>query len=75
MAAQYGLNSKTALKWRKRATTADAPMGPYKPTVTVLTSTKEAIIVEFRRGTLLPLDDVMDALGGTMRDLSRLLVF
>jgi hypothetical protein len=28
LAAQYGLNLKTVLKWRKRGSTADAAMGP-----------------------------------------------
>jgi hypothetical protein len=28
VAAQYGVNVKTVLKWRKRSTTADAQMGP-----------------------------------------------
>ncbi len=71
MAAQYGLNPKTVLKWRQRATTADAPMGPKKPASTVLTPSEEAIIVEFRRRTLLPLDDVMGALRDTIPNLSR----
>ncbi len=54
--AQYGLNPKTVLKWRKRSITADAPMGP-KTRSTTLTEAEEAIVVEFRRRTLLPLDD------------------
>ena len=32
LAARYGLNAKTVRKWRKRTTTADAPIGPKKPT-------------------------------------------
>jgi hypothetical protein len=28
LAARCGLNSKTVSKWRRRATTFDAPMGP-----------------------------------------------
>ncbi|MEO0857294.1 MAG: IS481 family transposase, partial [Bacteroidota bacterium] len=28
LAVQHGLNRKTAAKWRKRQTVADAPMGP-----------------------------------------------
>ena len=31
LATRYGLNPKTVEKWRKRATTADAPMGPKAP--------------------------------------------
>lgn len=26
----FGVNAKTIVKWRKRATTRDAPMGPKK---------------------------------------------
>lgn len=58
LAAQYGLNPKTVLKWRKRTSTADTAMGPATPRSTVLTEVEEAMIVEFRRRTLLPLDDV-----------------
>ncbi|OIQ68053.1 hypothetical protein GALL_503600 [mine drainage metagenome] len=31
LAARYDLNPKTVRKWRKRTTTADAPMGPKVP--------------------------------------------
>ena len=70
LAAQYGLNPKTVLKWRKRPTTADAAMGP-KPRSTTLTQAEEAIIVEFRRRTLLPLDDVMGCLRDSIPNLTR----
>ena len=56
LAEQYGLNPKTVAKWRQRSTTDDAPMGPRAPRSSVLTSAEEAIVVEFRRRTLLPLD-------------------
>jgi transposase-like protein len=46
-ASQYRLNPQTVAKWRKRASTADAPMGPTKPRSTALTETEEAIVVEF----------------------------
>ena len=62
LAARYGLNAKTVRKWRKRTTTADAPMGPKKPKSTVLTPAEEAIVVAFRQKTLLPLDDVLGCL-------------
>lgn len=71
LAARYGLNPKTVLKWRKRTTTADAPMGPSDPRSTVLTPAEEAIVVEFRRRTLLPLDDVLGCLRDTIPNLSR----
>jgi transposase-like protein len=54
LAARYGLNPKTVAKWRGRATTADQPMGPSRPSSTVLSEAEEAIVVEFRRRTLLP---------------------
>jgi transposase-like protein len=71
LAARYGLNAKTVAKWRQRTSTADRPMGPSKPKSTVLTETEEAIVVEFRRRTLLPLDDVLGCLRGTIPALSR----
>ena len=71
LAARHGLNPKTVAKWRKRTTTADRPMGPARPRSTVLTETEEAIVVEFRRRTLLPLDDVLGCLRETIPELSR----
>ncbi|WP_026190780.1 IS481-like element ISMtsp16 family transposase [Methylobacterium sp. WSM2598] len=71
LAAQYGLNPKTVAKWRRRAVTTDAPMGPKKPRSTVMTPAEEAIVVEFRRRTLLPLDDVLGCLRETIPSLSR----
>src|SRR4029079_14083305 len=71
LAAQYGLNPKTVAKWRKRTTTADQPMGPNPPRRTVLSETEEAIIVEFRRRTLLPHDDVLGCLRESIPKLSR----
>jgi transposase-like protein len=70
LAAQYGLNPKTVLKWRKRSVTVDAPMGP-KARSTVLTEAEETIIVEFRRRTLLPLDDVLGCLHDAIPKLTR----
>lgn len=37
LASRYGLNPKTVTKWRRRSTTADAPMGPARPRSTTLT--------------------------------------
>jgi transposase InsO family protein len=71
LAARYGLNPKTIAKWRRRTTTADRPMGPTRPRSTVLTEAEEAIVVEFRRRTLLPLDDVLGCLRETIPSLSR----
>jgi transposase-like protein len=71
LAGRYGLNAKTVAKWRRRSSTADQPMGPSKPKSTVLTEIEEAIVVEFRRRTLLPLDDVLGCLRETIPTLSR----
>jgi transposase InsO family protein len=71
LAARHGLNPKTVAKWRQRATTADQPMGPSRPRSTVLTEAEEAIVVEFRRRTLLPLDDVLGCLREAIPGLSR----
>src|SRR5918999_1038273 len=71
LAARYGLNPKTVAKWRNRTTTADAAMGPTRPRSTTLTEAEEAIVVEFRRRTLLPLDDVLGCLRETIPTLSR----
>ncbi|WP_408870032.1 substrate-binding domain-containing protein [Elioraea sp.] len=46
-------------------------MGPTEPRSTVLSAADEAIIVEFRRRTLLPLDDVMGCLRDAIPKLSR----
>src|SRR5215210_1643329 len=71
LAARYGLNPKTVHKWRKRTTTVDQPMGPKRPRSTTLTEAEEAIVVEFRRRTLLPLDDVLGCLRAAIPALSR----
>ncbi|HEX6013998.1 MAG TPA: IS481 family transposase, partial [Geminicoccaceae bacterium] len=71
LAAGYGLNPKTVAKWRGRTTTADRPMGPARPRSTVLTEAEEAIVVEFRRRTLLPLDDVLGCLREAIPKLTR----
>ena len=60
--ARYGINQKTVAKWRKRTSVADLPTGPKDAKSTVLTLDEEAIIVAFRRHTLLPLDDCLYSL-------------
>src|ERR1041385_556639 len=69
LAAQYGLNQKTVAKWRKRAFVHDAAMGPKAPHSTVLSAEEEAIVVAFRKHTLLPLDDCLYALQATLPHL------
>ena len=70
LARRYGLNPKMVAKWRQRTTTSDAPMGP-RPRSTVLTEAEEALIVEFRRRTHLPLDELLGCLRGPIPSLSR----
>jgi len=71
LARRYGLSRTTVVKWRERSTTTDARMGPRDPRSTVLTSIEEAMIVEFRRRTLLPLDDVLGCLKDSIPSLTR----
>ena len=54
VAKRYGLSRTTMTKWRARTMTDDAPMGPTVLRSTVLSAAEEAMIVEFRRRTLLP---------------------
>lgn len=71
LARRYGLSRATVSKWKARHTTTDAPMGPRDPRSTVLTTAEEAIVVEFRRRTLLPLDDVLGCLKDSIPKLTR----
>ena len=71
LAKRYGINPKTVAKWRKRASVADLPTGPKEPSSTVLSAEEEAIVVAFRRHTLLPLDDCLYALQPTIPHLTR----
>jgi transposase InsO family protein len=67
----YGINPKTVLKWKKRASVEDYRTGPRNPHSTVLSDGEEAAIVAFRRHTLLPLDDCLYALQPTIPHLTR----
>ena len=71
LAKRYGINQKTVRKWRNRASVADLPTGPKEPRSTVLSVEEEAIVVAFRRHTLLPLDDCLYALQATIPHLTR----
>ena len=71
LARRHGINPKTVAKWRKRCSVADLPTGPKHPRSTVLTVEQEAIIVAFRKHTLLPLDDCLYALQATIPQLTR----
>ncbi len=71
LARRHGINPKTVAKWKKRTSTADVPTGPKAAKSTVLSVEQEAIIVAFRRHTLLPLDDCLYALQATIPGLTR----
>jgi transposase InsO family protein len=71
LAKRHGINPKTVAKWKKRGSVADRPTGPKQPKSTVLSIEEEAIIVAFRRHTLLPLDDCLYALQATLPHLTR----
>jgi transposase InsO family protein len=71
LAKRYGINPKTVAKWKKRSSVVDLPTGPRDAGSTVLTVEEEAVIVAFRRLTLLPLDDCLYALQSTIPHLTR----
>ena len=71
LAKKYGINPKTVAKWKKRDVVTDAPMGPKIVKSTVLTIEEEAVIVAFRKHTLLPLDDCLYALQEAIPHLTR----
>jgi transposase InsO family protein len=71
LAKRYGINQKTVRKWKARSSVTDLRTGPKEPRSTVLTIEEEAVIVAFRRHTLLPLDDCLYALQPTIPHLTR----
>ena len=71
LAKRHGINPKTVAKWKKRSSVVDLPTGPQQPASTVLSVEEEAIIIAFRRHTLLPLDDCLSALQATIPHLTR----
>ena len=71
LSRELGINPKTVAKWRKRQTVEDRKTGPREPRSTVLNEEEEALVVAFRRHTLLPLDDCLYALQPTIPHLTR----
>lgn len=71
LAKRYGINQKTVTKWKQRDTVADRSTDPKEARSTILSIEEEAIIVAFRRHTLLPLDDCLYALQPTIPHLTR----
>jgi transposase-like protein len=71
IAEKYDLNPKTVMKWRRRQSVEDMPMGPQDARSTVLSVEEEAMCVAFRKHTLLPLDDCLYALQASIPHLTR----
>jgi transposase InsO family protein len=71
LAGRYGINPKSVAKWKKRASLADLPTGPKERRSSVLSLEEEAVIVAFRKHTLLPLDDCLYALQPAIPRLTR----
>lgn len=62
LSRELGINPKTVAKWRRRATVEDLKTGPKALHSATLSEAEEAMVVAFRRHTLLPLDDCLYAL-------------
>ena len=76
LAKRYGVNPKTIAKWKARTSVSDLPTGPKAPRSTVLSVEEEAVVVAFRRHTLLPLDDCLDTRDGLRpRDLTDFFIY
>jgi transposase len=71
LAKRHGINQKTVAKRKRRTSGTDLPTGPKQAKSTVRSAEDEAIVVAFRRHTLLPLDDCLYALQPTLRHLTR----
>ena len=71
LANRHGIYQKTVAKWKNRTTASDLKTGPKEPKSTVLTVEDEAIVVAFRKHTLLPLDDCLYSLQATIPYLTR----
>lgn len=71
LSRELGINPKTVAKWRKRATVEDLKTGPKAPHSTTLSEVEDAMVVAFRRHTLLPLDNRLYALQPSIPHLTR----
>lgn len=71
LSKRYGINPKTVAQWRQRTSVADQRTGRKHPHSTVLSPEDEAVVVAFRRHTLLPLDDCLSALQATIPHPTR----
>lgn len=71
LSKRYGINQKTVAKWRQRTSVADMPTGPKETASSVLSiEEEEAVIVAFRRHTLLPLYHCLYSLQPTIPHLT-----
>lgn len=71
LASRHGINPKTVAKWKSRTSVHDLPTGPQHAKSPALSREEEAILVAFRRQTVLPLDDGLYALHATIPHLTR----
>lgn len=71
LSRELGITVKTVAKWRKRRTVEDVRMGPKEAHSTILSVEEDAVIVAFRRHTLLPLDDCLYAPQPSIPHLTR----
>jgi hypothetical protein len=61
LSREFGINPRTAAKWRKRATVEDLKTDPMEPRSTYLRESEDTMFVAFRRQTLQQLDDRLHA--------------
>ena len=71
LSRELRFNVKKVTKWRKRETLEDRKTGLTEPSSTVLSESEEAMVVSFRRYTLLPLDDCLYALQPSIPHLTN----
>ena len=71
LAKRYGIAVNTVMKWKKRDFVHDAPRGVNRRHSTVLSRQEEALIVAFRKHSLLPMDDCLYSLQKTIPKLNR----
>lgn len=71
LAREHNINRKTVAKWRARTSAEDAAMGPKARHSSVLSPEEEAVIVAFRKHTLLSLDDCLYTLQESIPHLTR----
>jgi hypothetical protein len=71
LTVQYGLNPETVTKWKKRSFVHDGCDGAERGALDSLDTGGGGKTVGFRRHTLLPLDDCLDALQAMIPHLTR----